>query len=434
MRVHPFHGCHMSMKQVLVVEDSIAVSSLMKKKLMGARFSVVVANSLTEALVLIEENSSHFFAAILDFRLPDAPNGEIIDKVVAHGIPSIVFTGDLSQEVRNFVWERHVVDYVLKDNSQAPDYIIHILKQLVRNIDTKVMVVEDSGFCCKIISDLLKLHRFQVLSADNGEEALAILKENTDIKLVITDYNMPKMDGFRLTQKIRARYSREELAIIGISARGQNLTAARFIKYGANDFIIKQSFLTEEFYCRVNQCIDNLENIRKIREASVKDFLTGLHNRRYFFDTGRKLFASYRRKNITLVCAMLDIDLFKKVNDTYGHDTGDIVIQHIADILHRRMRETDIVARIGGEEFAILAVNVANESVEALFNELRQLVENTSVDIGDGRQLKVTISIGVALDCKISMEEMLKIADNALYAAKQGGRNQVAVLNSDYGC
>ncbi len=101
----------------------------------------------------------------------------------------------------------------------------------------------------------------------------------------------------------------------------------------------------EEFYCRVQHCVESIDLYKKIKEASIKDFLTGLYNRRYFFDNGETLFASSRREQISLVCAMVDIDFFKKVNDTYGHDIGDLVIQQVATLMQDRMRATNIVSR-----------------------------------------------------------------------------------------
>ena len=422
----------MGAKRILLVEDNKFVGTLLRTKLQAARYSVVWARDLAEALAQLAVHGDGFFAAILDYSLPDAPAGEIIDHVVRRDIPAVVFTGQFSDEVRNAVWMKNVVDYVLKDNFSSPDYLVATIQRLERNLATKVLVVDDSSFFRQVIVDLLKVHRFQVLTAADGVEALAVVDAQPDIKLVIADFSMPEMDGFKLTQRLRAKYTKEEMAIIGISAKGQNLLAARFIKYGANDFIIKQTFLTEEFYCRVNQCLDGLENVRRIREAAIKDFLTGLCNRRYFFDVGYKLFASAARKSITLTCAMIDIDHFKKVNDIHGHDVGDLALCHVAAILQKRMRATDIVARVGGEEFCILAVNVDDANVEGLFEELRQRLADAPLEIGDGRQLNLTASIGVAVNgSAFSLEGMVKIADEQLYIAKRSGRNRVVVRRGE---
>ena len=416
------------MKQILIVEDSKFFGVLLQKRLAEeGGYEVAWAQNMAEAVALLDAPASDYFAGILDFNLPDAPNGEIIDELVARCIPAIVFTGGVNAEVRDIVWSKDVVDYILKGDRRAPEYIVTLLNRLHRNATTKVLVVDDTAFFRKVIGDLLIIRRYQVLFATNGKEALTALAKNPEIKLVITDFNMPEMDGFQLTEAIRDKHPKEELAVIGISAQGDHVMAARFIKHGANDFIIKQSFLTEEFYSRVGQCIENLENIERIRDAAIKDYLTGLHNRRYFFDTGDKLFASASRKNIPLVCGMLDIDFFKKVNDTYGHDAGDLALQQVSAILRKQTRTTDIVARMGGEEFCILAANLNADKTDAFFEGIRAQVAATPVDIGNGETITVTISIGVAAQNADSLDDLVKIADAQLYAAKKGGRNRVMV-------
>ncbi len=413
-------------KQILLVEDSKVVGTLLGNKLCQAGFKVVWVESMAKAMAVLDLGRTDFFCAVLDFSLPDAPDGEIIPRLVARDIPSLVFTGNLSNTVRELAWGNNVVDYVLKDNPFAYDYIVATVRRLERNLTTKVLVVDDSTFSRQMMADLLRVQLLMVYTAGNGREAMAVLDEHPDIKLVITDFHMPEMDGFKLTQSIRQRASREEVAIVGISSDTDRTMAARFIKYGANDFIIKQSFLAEEFYSRVNQCLDDLENIRRLRDAAVRDFLTGLYNRRYFFDFGHKLFANAARKNITLTCAMIDIDYFKRVNDTYGHDVGDVALRHIADILAHRLRESDLVARIGGEEFCVLAVNVDAASVRTLCEELRQRVADSPLKLCEGQSVPLTVSIGVAVSGDaFSLEEMVKRADERLYRAKQSGRNRV---------
>ncbi len=416
------------LKKILVVEDSRFFAQLVEKELGRAKeFSVVWARDMAHARQVLDEHGNRFFAAILDFNLPDAPHGEVIPEVVGRDIPTIVFTANLSDEVRDAVWSSDVVDYVLKSDVHSLDYLTFMLFRLERNPLVKVLVVDDSSFFRKLISSLLRVHRYQVLEAGDGEEALAVLAAHPDVRLVITDSVMPKKNGLELTQEIRSRFSREELAIIGISAQGENIMAARFIKNGANDFVIKQSFLREEFYSRVNQCIESLENIEKIRETAVRDFLTGLYNRRYFFEAGGQMLAGAGRHARPCVCAMLDIDFFKKVNDSHGHEAGDCALRHVATILKNRMRRTDIVARLGGEEFCILAAEMQAGDAARIFENLRISIEKTQVDLGAGKRLNITASLGVAVWHGEGLEELLRRADALLYAAKSGGRNRVAM-------
>ena len=416
------------MKKVLVVESSSFFGTVIKNRIQnGPNFDVIWARNLSETLKELNNPDNNFFAAVLDLDLPDAQQGEVLDKVIVKDIPAIVFTGNVSEQIREFVWSKKVVDYILKDDPNSIDYLIATLKRINKNSDTKILVVDDSPLFRKSISDLLKNHKYTVRTACNGKEALEVINEHPDIRMVITDFNMPEMDGFILTQKLREKYSMEELAIIGISSERDTYMPARFLKYGANDFIVKQSFLTEEFYCRVTQHLDSLERLQAVKEASMKDFLTGLYNRRYFFDFGQKLFASAKRDNLTLACAMIDIDFFKKVNDTYGHKAGDLVLQHVASTLKSRMRGTDIIARLGGEEFCILAVNLKENDAKKVFEELRQAIEKSSIQIDEDQTINVTISTGVVTELTDNLEDMVNRADALLYEAKNSGRNKVIV-------
>ena len=416
------------MKKVLVVESSSFFGTVIKNRIQnGHNFDVIWARNLSETLKELNNPDNNFFAAVLDLDLPDAQQGEVLDKVIVKDIPAIVFTGNVSEQIREFVWSKKVVDYILKEDPNSVDYLIATLKRLEKNPDIKILVVDDSPLFRKTISDLLQNHNYTVLAAGNGKEALEVINEHPDIKMVITDFNMPEMDGFALTQKIRERYSSDELIIIGISSERDTYMPARFLKYGANDFIVKQSFLTEEFYCRVTQHLDSLERLQAVKEASMKDFLTGLYNRRYFFDFGQKLFASAKRDNLTLACAMIDIDFFKKVNDTYGHKAGDLVLQHVASTLKSRMRGTDIIARLGGEEFCILAVNLKENDAKKVFEELRQAIEKSSIQIDEDQTINVTISTGVVTELTDNLEDMVNRADALLYEAKNSGRNKVIV-------
>ncbi|MBU0964739.1 MAG: diguanylate cyclase [Proteobacteria bacterium] len=416
------------MKHILIVEDSPPTGTMIKKRLeKTGKYTVTWLTSMqeTEKLLATEGNEA-FFAALLDFNLPDATKGEIINLVVAKNIPVIVFTAFVSEEVRQTVWSHKVVDYVLKEDVLSLEYILSLLDRLKKNGETQILVTDRDEEKLGKIACLLRVHRYDVLTADSGRETLKILAANPKIRLVIAASEVNDMDGLTLIQKIRRNYGKEDLAIMGMVYAGDHITAARFLKYGANHCLVRQTFLPEEFYCMVRLLIENIEHIQQLRSTSLIDFLTGLHNRRYFFITGEKLFASARRQTITLVCAMLDIDFFKKVNDQFGHEAGDRVLQHVANILRNRLRKTDIVARIGGEEFCILAVNMDTTSVHRIFDELRRQIEQSVVVLDDGMgEVKITVSIGIATHLGNSLDHMLKKSDFHLYEAKEGGRNMI---------
>lgn len=415
--------------KILMVEDSPFFGGIFRtqlEQLLNATIDLAV--SMADAQTLLETSGSNYDAAILDYCLPDAPDGEIVPFIVAKSIPTIVFTASVDDNVRHFVWKHKVVDYVIKTNSSALDYMASLLTRLYNNRDVTMLVVDDSAFFRKVIADLLKVHQLNVLTAENGEEALAMVVENPAIKMVITDYNMPIMDGVDLTGQLRQKFSRDKLAIIGVSAEGDAVMAARFIKSGANDFIIKQSFLPEEFYCRVNQNLDALEHVFEIKEAAIRDHLTGLYNRRYFFDVGSRVLATAQQEQRPISCGMIDIDKFKTVNDTYGHHVGDIVLTKIATVMAEQLGELGILARLGGEEFCVLLADMDKETSHQFFVGLCETVAQTAIDIGGEHvPLNETVSIGVHAGIIGSLDEIIREADQNLYEAKETGRNRVVI-------
>lgn len=416
-------------EQILVVEDDKFFAQLLQKRLVAELgYAVLWTSSQAETVELLNKpGANKIMASILDYHLPDAPRGEIIKTVIDKGIPALVFTGLLDDEVRENIWTNNVVDYVIKGQPNSIDYVVSLIRRLAHNSERQVLVVDDSILFQKVLTKWLSIHRYQVLTAKGGQEALAVLQKHPGIKLALIDYFMPGMDGVELIHKIREAYPKEDLAIIGISGAGNSRMSAEFLKSGANDFLVKETIAPEEFYCRVNQCLENNENIHAIREAAIKDFLTGLYNRRYFFEVGQKFFANAERQGTALACAMIDIDFFKKVNDQYGHEAGDLALKHVASILDGMTRGSDLAARLGGEEFCILAQNMNTEHGPAVFDQIRQAIEEAPVDIGGGQQIAVTISVGVCLSKQGSLEKMLAIADAKLYEAKENGRNRVVV-------
>ena len=413
-------------RQILLVEDSRSLGLMVKSKIEARlALSVSLAKNFADAKRLISDQRNNFFLAIIDLTLPDASGNEVVDYVLIRNIPPIIFAGRFSPELRDILWQKMIIDYVLKENPQSIDYLLGLVRRIANNSGIKALVVDDSRSSRLELSNMLTIHHFSVYEAPNGEKALPILEQHPDIKLLITDNDMPRMTGLELTKEVRRRYAKDELAIIGLSGSDDRTISTQFIKNGANDFLGKP-FSHEEFYCRVNQNMDLLEYIRKIKESSNRDYLTGLYNRRYFFEMGKKLLASASRGHLDVAVALLDIDFFKKVNDTYGHDAGDIVLKNLGAMLLARFRETDIVCRYGGEEICILVVNMAEESIHEVFDGVRENIAHTPIDL-DGEKIHITVSIGMCAKIQESLENMITSADEMLYMAKACGRNQVRI-------
>jgi diguanylate cyclase (GGDEF)-like protein len=411
-------------RHVLVVEDSRLFGKTLRQRFESElHFDVTLATTYSEAAHILDSTPPDYFVAVLDLDLPDASGSKIVELIQSRQIPAIVYTAGVSEGLREDLWARRVVDYVLKGSSNSLDYLSSLVKRMDLNRDIKLLVVDDSAFMRKNIIKLLEAHQYKVLEAADGVQALATLKDNPEIRLVLTDYSMPNMDGIQLTEAVRTSHNREDLAIIGVSTSGNAGLSARFLKSGANDFI-RKPFLAEEFYCRITQNIETLEHIAHIRRASYTDYLTGLCNRRSFFTLGKKLHANAARGDISIAVGMIDIDYFKKVNDTYGHEAGDQVLKRVANILKARFRQADVVSRFGGEEFCILLSSATDEQALCLFEGIRHRVEREVTRFGD-QTIHVTISIGVCTEFMDSLENIIQAADECLYKAKKGGRNRV---------
>ncbi|WP_291323415.1 diguanylate cyclase [Desulfonatronospira sp.] len=411
-------------EQVIIVEDSRIFAHILRNAVINELGTeTVVCSCYKEAQDYLEHNSQNVFAALLDLNLPDAPYGEIVDLVVGKGIASIVFTGEVSDDLRDRMWSKHIVDYILKDNQQNVQQVLDVLKRLRLNSGIKILVADDSSTSRKIIRDLLQVWNFKVLEARNGREALDVLNRHEGIRLLLADYNMPVMDGMEMVKEARRNFSKTRLPIIGLSGAGGATTSAHFLKAGANDYMHKP-FLAEELYCRVRHNLETSEYIMTIRDMAEKDFLTGLLNRRSFFSSAGKLFENARRGNLQLVVAMMDIDHFKRCNDQYGHDAGDEVIRYVADTLQSTVRKSDLVARFGGEEFCVVGVNMRLDHIETAFDNIREAIEQSVITAGE-YQIRVTVSTGVCSALKDSLEEMITCADDLLYKAKNQGRNRV---------
>jgi diguanylate cyclase (GGDEF)-like protein len=181
--------------------------------------------------------------------------------------------------------------------------------------------------------------------------------------------------------------------------------------------------------------LQHLQRFSSVKNMATYDTLTGLFNRRYFEERLRVEAQRSFSNNIPLSLIMVDIDLFKRVNDTFGHPEGDIILREIASLLKKSVRENDTVARYGGEEFILILPKAGIEASSVIAERIRRLVESTPFDVGKA-QLNVTISLGISsfpAHWASSDGELIKMADQALYEAKRGGRNRVCVFSSHRG-
>jgi diguanylate cyclase (GGDEF)-like protein len=414
---------HPLAREVLVVEDNQLTSRLLCQRIAAdTGLNPVPVYTLAQARELLEAGRS-FFVGVLDLNLPDAPDGEVVDLALAHGLAPIILTATFSDQMRQRMLAKSVVDYVVKGGPRDLEYVTRLINRLRQNLEVTVLVVDDTRPIRELVAGLLRLQGYQVLAAGDGRQALEVYAEHPEIALVVTDYQMPEVDGLELVASLRGQASQDRLAIIGISAEGSSSLPARFLKAGANDFLPKP-FQSEEFHSRVGQHVELLGMIRRIKELSRRDYLTQVYSRRWLFEAGRKLLARAQERDEALAVGLIDIDHFKRVNDTYGHAAGDQALQHLARLMLQAFPPPALVARVGGEEFCVLAPGLDRAKALLAFNQLRRQVERAPV-ITEAASLGLTISVGVVADLRGSLDQVLTRADDLLYQAKAGGRNRV---------
>nr|WP_306272167.1 response regulator [Pseudoalteromonas carrageenovora] len=407
-------------RKILIIEDTPTIARVQKHIALKAGYDVDIAESLAQAKELLSSNA--YFCAVVDFILPDAPTGEAVPCTIAAEIPTIVMTGNIDQQTRDTVEKYPIIDYITKENKQAYQYLEKQLLRLPRNESVKVLVVDDSTSTRRYICSLLARHKYQTIEAKDGVEALKMLEASPDITVIITDNEMPNMNGDELCTQIRSLYSNDEKAIIGISGADSSALSSLFLKNGANDYLHKP-FNSEEFYCRLSQNVDMLEQIATIKRQANTDYLTNLPNRRYFFEEAEKSLKQIKRTNGDGALAMLDIDHFKSINDTYGHDVGDEVLKGLS-ICFKKYFKKHLVARLGGEEFAVYFIDVEKQEALKRLEGFRYFIEANSHEFSSAK-IKFTISIGFVSGPVYKIDELLKQADLKLYDAKETGRNKV---------
>ena len=412
-------------QRVLVVENSRSYAGMLSDAIAdGLRLPVTVARTLADAEAALAAHAD-IFLVLSGLVLPDAGEDAIIERFSSTGLPVVVVSGKYDEALRDRVLGRSVVDYVIKSAPGHLDYLVWLVQRLDRNRRIAALVVDDSPSARLLVAELLSSYGFRVLLAASGEQAEAAVGQDPGIRVVITDHEMPGMTGVELTARLREQYSRDRLAIIGVSGANKGELVARFLKNGANDFLHKP-FSREEFFCRVSQNVDNLDLIGTLQDLATKDFLTGLSNRRHFFDVAARRLEALRSDPKPYAVATLDIDHFKKINDTWGHDGGDLALKAVARAVADHARPHDTIARFGGEEFVVLAPGLDADEACTYFEALRERIAALLIELSDGTVIQATTSIGVCLSTRPqSIHALLNESDRMLYIAKAGGRNRV---------
>ena len=447
-------------KRILVVDDSRSVRMQIREELESGGYEVIEARNGLEALIHaasmpvpdlitldIEMPKQDGFETCRKLRTPHY--ARFFNKSEDQRIPVIFITANDTIADRQKGFDLGAVEFIVKPflKGEVLSLVNTILLPSVIHEEIQALVADDSGVARKIASLCLKREGIKVLEAEDGEQACEMIRSAGDaIDIVITDWVMPQMNGLQLCRYIREELLNRDLPIIVLTAMSELSDILEVFKAGASDYLVKP-FAKEELLARINVHIERnrinrelrktisllKEANEKIEKLSVHDPLTGCYNRGYLT---RQIEMEIRRsvrydKSLSIILA--DIDFFKKTNDTYGHQAGDMVLVHMVETMNRVIRNgVDWIARYGGEEFVIVLPETTVSNAGIVAEKLGKSVKSHPMDCEQGR-ISITASFGVSgfnhaaanRTAPPSWEHLLKTADDNLYRAKKEGRDRV---------
>ncbi|MFW5920982.1 MAG: diguanylate cyclase [Polyangiales bacterium] len=299
-----------------------------------------------------------------------------------------------------------------------------------------VLVADDDRVTREHVAGLLSGHGMQVVAVENGQAALDRVGQG-GIDLVLLDILMPGLDGIHCCRLIKSMSQHGGfIPVVLLTAKTDTDSRVEGLRIGADDYVCKP-FDERELIARVDAMLrikrghdDVAKAKERLARLAIEDELTGLYNYRYLQTRLHEEFKRAERYRDPLACAMLDIDRFKSINDSFGHDVGDAVLAEVARRLKDGVREIDVVARYGGEEFLLVLPSTHFAGALTVAERVWKAVSDQPIEAG-AKTLETTISVGVALypsrDIR-SKDELLRAADRALYQAKEDGRNRICVF------
>lgn len=293
----------------------------------------------------------------------------------------------------------------------------------------RILVVDDDPAVRESIQEFLSLIGYTIYAAENAENALAFLEE-ASVDVIITDIIMDGMDGLEMTSLVKKKYDADIIVITGFTG---NYSYEEAIKKGADDFIFKPVRF-EELLLRLKRVLRerNLAHERavmleKLQELAITDDLTRLFNSRHFYNQLENEIHRINRYHRPLSLLMIDVDFFKDLNDTCGHLAGDRILHQIARLIVSCLRNLDSAYRYGGEEFTVILPETTCDSAKLVAERINQVVHDEVFEAADGR--KMTVSIGVTqFSFGETINDFVLRADQAMYMAKQAGRNRTVAL------
>ncbi len=299
----------------------------------------------------------------------------------------------------------------------------------IENYDKKplILIVDDIAKNIQVVANILGKDDYDISVALNGRQALSIM-EKVRPDLILLDVMMPDIDGYEVCRTLKKDRRTDSIPVIFLTAKSDKEDIVKGFEMGAVDYVLKP-FNPVELLARVRTHVSLkittdllMEKIAQLAEMASKDSLTGLYNHGYLLEMLEKRIFESKRHKTHLSVFMFDIDRFKKVNDTFGHKYGDLVLKNISNAAKDSIRKSDIIGRYGGEEFIIIFPNINREEAFIVADKIRKKIEEIKWEKKD---LKITVSGGVAQYHGGTAEDLVIKADELLYRAKANGRNRI---------
>ncbi len=346
-----------------------------------------------------------------------------------NGVPTILITGELPLQSKPFFMAKKLLDTVIDYSSHNCRYIVSLLKRLSFLSEMKVLLCEGENLMASMIKRNLTTVGVESIVVSSADEATAQLADNSEIRMVLVSSSFNRGRGVEVVSTIRDTFSKDELPIVGLLDEvDSDEIEVGFLRSGATDTIRKRlssPASMEIFRSRIMLSLQQVISFLEVSQMAQRDFMTGAFNRRYFFESGKALFANAQRGNMSLYVAMFDIDNFKSVNDMYGHASGDKAIVGLSRELEKSIRQTDLMARFGGEEFCVIICGATPESGFSVMDRIRKSVEKMVFHDETGDAFSFTVSVGFTVVQQNCLEDMVIESDRLLYEAKESGKNRV---------
>ncbi len=454
--------------RVLVVDDILPNVKLLEAKLTSEYFDVLCATSGPEALDIIQREQPDI--VLLDIMMPGMNGFEVCEKIksdpLTTHIPVVMITALDQPSDRVAGLEAGADDFLTKPvrdvalfarvrslvrlkvtmdefrNREATDLQLGLDedtgKQIVFEPDTtSILLMEENETAAERM--LADLSTIATVTHRTGGSEVADRARERNYDLVIVSLTMKSTDGLRICSKLRSFDETRQVPILVLVDEDDTRQLVRALEMGVNDYLVRPAD-SLEMMARVKTQLkrkrfaDQLrENLHLSMRLATTDAVTGLYNRHYMTSHLETLATASRQKGKDLTVSLLDIDFFKKVNDTYGHASGDEVLKEFAERMARNIRGVDLAARYGGEEFVVIMPDTELRVAEIICERLRLTIAEEPFKISIQEEpIAITVSIGAAiLKENETPQECLERADQALYKAKHEGRNRVVVLSND---